>query len=370
MFLELRNTFIDKKEIIYVIIVRNYGGKAIQEYSRVDDFESSVLSKNTINLLPAKANTHNIEHLQSMESKIRDIFNIWIIICVLSCVFSFFSYIFFQTGFLVVLIFMIIWLCSFIAMFLFRSKIKQKLDILVENQSLYESSIKKFNGLKVGCIYCKSILRSASLQNHRKSIKCQKAQKDFHLTPEQKTEARNKKISEQRRLKKAQKEKERKREEKKLAKENKQKNRKNEAFTRKNFQPGHSSISMKKKEQIWKSGRNPGSCQKCNSMSKKVSFWWTIHPELKIMLLCDMCAKSMDLFIEVSDAEKKSRSITRKVRDAVWRRDEGRCVECSSNENLEFDHIIPFSKGGSNTERNIQLLCEVCNRSKSNNIGS
>jgi len=78
----------------------------------------------------------------------------------------------------------------------------------------------------------------------------------------------------------------------------------------------------------------------------------------------------MDIFIEVSDAEKKSRSITRKVRDAVWRRDEGRCVECSSNENLEFDHIIPFSKGGSNTERNIQLLCEVCNRNKSNNIGS
>jgi hypothetical protein len=56
------------------------------------------------------------------------------------------------------------------------------------------------------------------------------------------------------------------------------------------------------------------------------------------------------------------------VRIAVWRRDQGRCVRCGSRENLEYDHIIPVSQGGSNTLRNIELLCEKCNRSKSNNI--
>jgi len=56
------------------------------------------------------------------------------------------------------------------------------------------------------------------------------------------------------------------------------------------------------------------------------------------------------------------------VRIFVWQRDSGRCVECSSNENLEYDHIIPFAKGGSKTERNLQLLCGNCNRLKSDNI--
>jgi 5-methylcytosine-specific restriction endonuclease McrA len=53
------------------------------------------------------------------------------------------------------------------------------------------------------------------------------------------------------------------------------------------------------------------------------------------------------------------------VRLFVWRRDKGQCVRCGSKERLEFDHIIPVVAGGSNTERNIQLLCESCNRSKS-----
>lgn len=53
----------------------------------------------------------------------------------------------------------------------------------------------------------------------------------------------------------------------------------------------------------------------------------------------------------------------------VWKRDGGRCVKCGCQERLEYDHIIPLAKGGSNTERNIQLLCETCNRSKHANIG-
>lgn len=56
--------------------------------------------------------------------------------------------------------------------------------------------------------------------------------------------------------------------------------------------------------------------------------------------------------------------IPESVRLFVWQRDRGQCVKCGSRERLEFDHIIPIAAGGSNTERNVQLLCETCNRSK------
>lgn len=66
--------------------------------------------------------------------------------------------------------------------------------------------------------------------------------------------------------------------------------------------------------------------------------------------------------------KQRREAIPRAVQREVWRRDEGRCVECSSKERLCFDHIIPYSRGGSSTARNLQLLCERCNLSKGNRI--
>ena len=69
-----------------------------------------------------------------------------------------------------------------------------------------------------------------------------------------------------------------------------------------------------------------------------------------------------------SRAESAREPIPQEVKDRVWRRDQGRCVSCGSQELLEFDHIIPLAMGGSNTERNLQLLCERCNREKAANL--
>lgn len=69
-----------------------------------------------------------------------------------------------------------------------------------------------------------------------------------------------------------------------------------------------------------------------------------------------------------SEGTPSRMAIPRDVKLFVWQRDEGRCVECGSNENLEFDHIIPVTMGGANTARNLQLLCEPCNRSKGGHL--
>lgn len=76
--------------------------------------------------------------------------------------------------------------------------------------------------------------------------------------------------------------------------------------------------------------------------------------------------KSNDLSHKTFD---HSRLIPAQVKQEVWKRDKGRCVMCGSTENLHFDHIIPFSKGGSSTTaKNIQLLCAKCNLSKHDKI--
>lgn len=70
--------------------------------------------------------------------------------------------------------------------------------------------------------------------------------------------------------------------------------------------------------------------------------------------------------VNLMDSEVAARSISKQVMNDVWNRDGGKCVKCGSQNRLEYDHIIPFSKGGSNTFRNIQLLCQTCNRKKTN----
>lgn len=52
-----------------------------------------------------------------------------------------------------------------------------------------------------------------------------------------------------------------------------------------------------------------------------------------------------------------------------------KCPLCVANgiyteyafEDMEGDHIIPWSKGGHTTDNNLQMLCKKCNAAKSDN---
>jgi hypothetical protein len=64
-----------------------------------------------------------------------------------------------------------------------------------------------------------------------------------------------------------------------------------------------------------------------------------------------------------------NRLIPSPVKLKVWKRDKGKCVKCDSKDNLHFDHIIPYSKGGSSLlAENIQILCARHNLTKRDKI--
>jgi hypothetical protein len=66
---------------------------------------------------------------------------------------------------------------------------------------------------------------------------------------------------------------------------------------------------------------------------------------------------------------EQNRLIPTDVKLTVWKRDHGKCVQCGSADNLHFDHIIPYSRGGSSlVAENIQLMCARHNLAKRDKI--
>ena len=104
--------------------------------------------------------------------------------------------------------------------------------------------------------------------------------------------------------------------------------------------------------------------------------WWndilTLHNYLYEKKLMDSESPSITFTlnqIAPLPSEKSSRErIPENIRAEVWRRDGGKCASCESPHNLQFDHVIPISKGGANSVVNLQILCRDCNLKKGDNI--
>jgi len=63
-----------------------------------------------------------------------------------------------------------------------------------------------------------------------------------------------------------------------------------------------------------------------------------------------------------------TRYIPNAIKLQILKKYDGKCAACGSGEHVEFDHIVPISKGGTGDESNIQLLCRSCNRIKRNRL--
>jgi 5-methylcytosine-specific restriction endonuclease McrA len=74
-------------------------------------------------------------------------------------------------------------------------------------------------------------------------------------------------------------------------------------------------------------------------------------------------AQSMVAMAQVPAPARRG-AIADDVKQLVWTRDQGRCRQCGSNVELQFDHIIPVAYGGASTSENLQILCGPCNRRK------
>jgi 5-methylcytosine-specific restriction endonuclease McrA len=69
-----------------------------------------------------------------------------------------------------------------------------------------------------------------------------------------------------------------------------------------------------------------------------------------------------------TEVPRQRPAIPREVRHAVFTRDGGRCVECASDFDIQYDHVIPWSMGGADTIQNLQILCAPCNQRKGASI--
>jgi 5-methylcytosine-specific restriction endonuclease McrA len=65
-----------------------------------------------------------------------------------------------------------------------------------------------------------------------------------------------------------------------------------------------------------------------------------------------------------TETSPDTRHIPDELRQQVLKRYGYRCVKCGSQSLLELDHIIPRSRGGATSARNLQVLCRTCNRKK------
>ena len=66
--------------------------------------------------------------------------------------------------------------------------------------------------------------------------------------------------------------------------------------------------------------------------------------------------------VSIASPSVRKRTFRGKFKKRIFDRDDNKCVICASSENLTLQHVVPYSKGGETSYRNLVTLCENCNQ--------
>lgn len=98
--------------------------------------------------------------------------------------------------------------------------------------------------------------------------------------------------------------------------------------------------------------------------------------EVATLIADDDVTKPAGVYEYVFDHNEKHlqiRTFDKRDKQHAFEKQKGKCPVCGKTykiEEMEADHIVPWSKGGKTVRENCQCLCKECNRKKSNSTAS
>jgi hypothetical protein len=106
-----------------------------------------------------------------------------------------------------------------------------------------------------------------------------------------------------------------------------------------------------------------------NGIFELIDSWTESDSKRNVFKFKLIAIEDVDLSNKTKKFHERRRIIPTEVKLEVWKRDNGKCITCGAIDELHFDHILPFSKGGTSVKvENVQLLCARHNLEKSDKI--
>ncbi len=106
-----------------------------------------------------------------------------------------------------------------------------------------------------------------------------------------------------------------------------------------------------------------------NGFCELVDSWIDNDSKRHVFKFKLLAIKEVNLESDIEKLHERRRIIPTEIKLEVWKRDAGKCVTCGTTDELHFDHVLPYSKGGTSIKsENVQLLCARHNLAKSDKI--